>query len=110
MNLMSTNNSFYRYKITELNDISESTYIRRLSKASQNNKKSFFFEISKTFKPAQIAVNFLIIKLRDHDCILSNPDHYHLLSNKISSKQCVLNISEPRELKQFCGSADRHPT
>lgn len=99
---MSTNNSFYRYKIAELNDISESTYSRRLSKASQNNKKSLFFEIKKNFKPTQLAVNFLSSKLRDHDCILSSPDYYYLLSNKISSKVCILNISEPSDLKLFC--------
>lgn len=106
---MSTNNSFYRYKIEELNDISETTYKRRLAKASQNNKKSFFFDLNKAFKPAQMAVNFLINKLREHDYILSGIENYHTLSNKMNSEQCILNISDPSELQLFSSNTALNP-
>ena len=98
---MSTNNSFYRYKIDELSDINESAFARRLLKASQNNKKSFFFEINKSFDLSQTVPAFILNKIKNQDCILTSINNHFMFSNHVKPEQLCLNINAPSDLVQL---------
>lgn len=105
---MSTNNSnknsYYRFKITNISDISESTYLRRLAKSQQNNKKSFFFEIEADSKHLDLIVDFLTEKIRTADSVLCSFKCYTLLTKNISPEQVVLKISTADELQSLIKS------
>lgn len=77
MNLLSTDNSFYRYNIETADDLSESCFIRRQTKARQHNKKSFFFSLAETWqdRPAEneLLREFLSLKLTDRDVFCAGP-------------------------------------
>lgn len=102
MNLLSTKNNYYRYKVEKSTDICDVTYTRRLKKSLQNNKTSFFFELSKSFEPTYALTEFLLSKARDHDIILTRIYNHELLcksiKEKINPNQFILNISNPHEL------------
>lgn len=101
MNLMSTSNSFYRYKIEDLNDISDSTFARRVSKAAQNNKKSFFFQVDEKFKLPQLALDFILNRLKKDDFVMTGISNCISFCKSIRPQQTVLNINTPEELSAF---------
>lgn len=101
MNLMSTNNSFYRFKIADTSDISESTYLRRLTKAKQNNKNSFFYEIESDPKHLDLVIDFLSDKLRINDRILCSVKNAILFSDKQLSPQYILKVADLNELQEL---------
>jgi glycosyltransferase involved in cell wall biosynthesis len=103
---MSTNNSFYRYKIDDINDISESTYLRRLIKASQNNKKSFFYEVSISTKYSELKIDFIAQKLKQNDLILCQLKDFEHYLNKVSSEYIVIEISNANVLLKLKSKLD----
>ncbi|MEQ1724269.1 MAG: hypothetical protein ABL930_13945, partial [Pseudobdellovibrio sp.] len=106
MNLMSTNNSFYRYKIEDINDISESTYLRRQNKAAQNNKKCFFFEVASNLKYPDLSLDFLAQKINPNDRILCSINTYGNFLKKISTEHFIIEIANVIELNSLKSKLD----
>lgn len=98
---MSTNNSFYRFKIADINDISESTYLRRLTKSKQNYKNSLFFEIESNLKFLDLTTDFLSSKLRPTDHILCSAQDYPHLLKIANPAQLIIKITNSEHLQQF---------
>lgn len=96
---MSTNNSFYRYEIESLADISETVYARRKLKADQNNKTGFLFVFYENFKAIDLAAVFIATKICAQDLVQTTPRNHHLICNRINRLQCLLNLRNPADLK-----------
>lgn len=101
MNLMSTNNSFYRYEIASLADISETVYERRKQKADQNCKTGFLFKFDDNFKALDLAVVFVAGKLRARDLVQTTPAIHKLFCNRIAEAQCLLSLRNSADLKML---------
>lgn len=101
MNLMSTNNSFYRYEIESTDDISETVYARRKLKADQNNKTGFLFVLNENIKSLEPVTAFIAGKIRAQDVVQTTPRQHHLVSKKINRAQCLLNLRNAEDLKAF---------
>ena len=96
---MSTNNSFYRYEIASLADISETVYACRKQKAGQNCKTGFLFIFSENFKALDLAVVFIAGKFRAADLIQTVPAIHKLICSRINETQCLLNLRNSADLK-----------
>ncbi len=108
---MSTNNSFYRYEIENLSDISETTFQRRLLKAEQNNKKSLIFSIDAKLKSIDLVLAFFKSKLRDQDFVLTNSTNHQQFSREITADRCILCIQTKDDLSILHESGkDENPT
>lgn len=94
MNLLSTDNSFYRYNISEINDLSELTYARRKQKSIQNCKKSFYFDINITSKYLEQVANFLSNKIAASDCVSLRINNIeNIISLGVPANQIIIKIS-----------------
>ena len=98
---MSTNNSFYRYEIASLADISETVYARRKLKANQNNKTGFLFTFTENFKALELAVEFMLAKIRGLDLVQTSPSNHKLICSRINQTQCLLNLRNSADLKSL---------
>lgn len=98
MNLLSTDNSFYRYNISNSQDLSESCFNRRQSKAQYNNKKAFFFNIESKLDDPALAVDFLSSHLKEKDVLCCSIDTHKILYKSVEKTRYVLLIRTASEL------------
>lgn len=98
---MSTNNSFYRYEIAGLEDISETVYARRRLKADQNNKSGFLFVLTENFKALDLAVGFMLAKIRALDLVQTRPANHKIICGRINKSQCLLNLRSSGDLRSL---------
>lgn len=106
MNLLSRDNSFYRYSIATPDDLSESCFLRRQLKAKQNNRQSFFYEISPGFSDPNLFYEFIRTKATVKDLVCVSFELYTELPESIrTSVNTIVKISSRRDLRQFAGES-----
>lgn len=96
---MSTNNSFYRYEIASLADISETVYARRKLKADQNCKTGFLFTFAENFKSLDLALMFIAGRFRPLDLVQTTPTNHKIICSRIAETQCLLSLRNSADLK-----------
>lgn len=98
---MSSDKSFYRYKINSTEDLLADTYNRRLRKAQQNYKSNFIFEIELTSSLDANKVKLFVKEFyKINDLILLTPSAFlelKLDSEQLSSIVFRINNVEDRE-------------
>jgi glycosyltransferase involved in cell wall biosynthesis len=101
MNMMSSDNSYYRYTISSSADLGSDTFLRRSAKARQNNKTAFFFEIKSPFENFDLLQTFFAEHMRPQDAILAGLELCKILFSNPICNNCYISIGSSSALTEF---------
>lgn len=98
MNLMSTANSYYRYKIKTKQDLEKSCFERRLKKRLNNGKKSFYFEVDRSFSEHEACGDFFMEFATETDLICVSLEHYSFYFYRCHGSTLIVKVTSSEEL------------
>ena len=103
MELMSSNKSFYKYKISSEADLQQVTYDRRLRKAQQNSKTNFIFEITLSHHlEFNKITQFISLYKKQEDLVLASPIYLeNLTKNTTQLSDYVIRIDTSDDYKFY---------
>ncbi|MGZ3726647.1 MAG: glycosyltransferase family 2 protein [Pseudobdellovibrio sp.] len=107
MNMMSSDNTYYRYELNSPADILPETLLRRRNKAHKNNKNSFLYTVLTELLPASKSSEFLKSNMKTHDLLLIDFDIFTSSAALFQNFNFYLNFSKAEQIKKFKSVADQ---
>ncbi len=107
---MSSDNSFYRYRIEGTAQLTDECFARRSKKARQNNKSAFFFELDSALENTNSLADFLKRNSFKTDAVLMSLHFYRTLSPLLSCDRQYVHIRTTVELTEFLQHFESNPT